>query len=309
MLDLHRLRILRELRRLGTVTAVAELLSYTHSAISQQLAQCEKDVGVKLYERSGRRIVLTEQGELLAHYADELLALADAAHSAVLDSASQVRGRIRVASFQTVLASILPRALDLLSKKYPALNVEITQLDIENALPALANGKVDLILGEDYPGVLPLTDHTVHREHLIDDELVLITPEDSQLTFEDFIKDAEVSAETAFAVDSVDYSLGRFFHAYCRQHGVQPNVIFETPDPFLQTHLVRAGHACSVTSALFAPLQPGVRFVYLPDRPHRTLYTAVRAGRDQHPALRAFRYALAQSVSSTAKEAESHIGK
>ena len=67
MLDLHRLRILRELRRLGTVTAVAELLSYTHSAISQQLAQCEKDVGVKLYERSGRRIVLTEQGELLAH--------------------------------------------------------------------------------------------------------------------------------------------------------------------------------------------------------------------------------------------------
>ncbi|WP_300918345.1 LysR family transcriptional regulator, partial [Corynebacterium stationis] len=79
MLDLHRLRILRELRRLGTVTAVAELLSYTHSAISQQLAQCEKDVGVKLYERSGRRIVLTEQGELLADYADELLALADAA--------------------------------------------------------------------------------------------------------------------------------------------------------------------------------------------------------------------------------------
>src|SRR5699024_9126106 len=91
---------------------------------------------------------------------------------------------------------------DLLSKKYPALKVEITQLDIENALPALANGKVDLILGEDYPGVLPLTDHTVHREHLIDDELVLITPDDSQLTFEDFIKDAEVSAETAFAVDT-----------------------------------------------------------------------------------------------------------
>ena len=69
----------------GTVTAVAELLSYTHSAISQQLAQCEKDVGAKLYERAGRRIVLTEQGELLADYADELLALADAAQSAVID--------------------------------------------------------------------------------------------------------------------------------------------------------------------------------------------------------------------------------
>ena len=61
MLDLHRLRILYELQRLGTVTAVAESLRYTHSAISQQLAQCEKDVGVALYEKVGRRVRLTEQ--------------------------------------------------------------------------------------------------------------------------------------------------------------------------------------------------------------------------------------------------------
>ncbi|MFH0411161.1 LysR family transcriptional regulator [Corynebacterium sp. L4756] len=303
MLDLHRLRILRELRRLGTVTAVAELMNYTHSAISQQLAQCEKDAGVKLYERAGRRIVLTEQGELLADYANELLALADSALSAVLDSTSQVRGRIRVASFQTVLASILPNALDNLSEQYPDLKVEITQLEIENAVPALANGTVDLILGEDYPGVVPLTDNTVHREHLIDDELVLITPAESTLTFEEVIARGNGVGAVVFALDSVDYSLGKFFHAFCRQHGIEPNVLFETPDPFLQTHLTRTGHACSVTSALFGPLQPGVRFVHLPDRPHRTLYTAVRAGRENHPALRAFREALVQSVENTAKEA------
>lgn len=303
MLDLHRLRILRELRRLGTVTAVAELMNYTHSAISQQLAQCEKDAGVKLYERAGRRIVLTEQGELLADYANELLALADSALSAVLDSTSQVRGRIRVASFQTVLASILPNALDNLSEQYPDLKVEITQLEIENAVPALANGTVDLILGEDYPGVVPLTDNTVHREHLIDDELVLITPAESTLTFEEVIARGNGVGAVVFALDSVDYSLGKFFHAFCRQHGIEPNVLFETPDPFLQTHLTRTGHACSVTSALFGPLQPGVRFVHLPDRPHRTLYTAVRAGRENHPALRAFREALVQSVDNTAKEA------
>lgn len=303
MLDLHRLRILRELRRLGTVTAVAELMNYTHSAISQQLAQCEKDAGVKLYERAGRRIVLTEQGELLADYANELLALADSALSAVLDSTSQVRGRIRVASFQTVLASILPNALDNLCEQYPDLKVEITQLEIENAVPALANGTVDLILGEDYPGVVPLTDNTVHREHLIDDELVLITPAESTLTFEEVIARGNGVGAVVFALDSVDYSLGKFFHAFCRQHGIEPNVLFETPDPFLQTHLTRTGHACSVTSALFGPLQPGVRFVHLPDRPHRTLYTAVRAGRENHPALRAFREALVQSVENTAKEA------
>lgn len=304
MLDLHRLRILRELRRLGTVTAVAELLSYTHSAISQQLAQCEKDVGAKLYERAGRRIVLTEQGELLADYADELLALADAAQSAVLDSTSQVRGRIRVASFQTALASILPSALDSLKHKYPDLRLEIKQLDIENAMPALSKGTVDLILGEDYPGVMPLTDNTVDREHLIDDELVLITPQDSTLTFQDVEELAghEGQPGVSFALDSVEFSLRRFFQAYCLQYGFEPKVDFETPDPFLQTYLVRTGHACSVTSALFGPLQPGVRFVHLPGRPHRTLYTAVRAGRAQHPALRALREALAESAAEIAAQ-------
>lgn len=79
MLDLHRLRMLFELQRLGTVTAVAEALQYTHSAISQQLAQCERDVGVKLYEKVGRRIRLTEQGEILAEYAGRMLALSDEA--------------------------------------------------------------------------------------------------------------------------------------------------------------------------------------------------------------------------------------
>lgn len=77
---------------------------------------------------------------------------------------------------------------------------------------------------------------------------------------------------------------------------------FETPDPFLQTYLVRTGHAYSVTSALFGPLQPGVRFVHLPGRPHRTLYTAVRAGRGRHPALRALRDALAESAAQIAAQ-------
>ncbi|WP_283117128.1 LysR substrate-binding domain-containing protein, partial [Corynebacterium stationis] len=86
------------------------------------------------------------------------------------------------------------------------------------------------------------------------------------------------------------------------QYGFEPRVDFETPDPFLQTYLVRTGHAYSVTSALFGPLQPGVRFVQLPGRPHRTLYTAVRAGRGRHPALRALREALAESAAQIAAQ-------
>lgn len=116
MLDLHRLRVLFELQRLGTVTAVAEALQYTHSAISQQLAHCERDVGVKLYEKVGRRIRLTEQGEILAEYAGRMLALSDEAESRGLASTSLVRGTIRVTSFQTVMSSIIPAALTELAR-------------------------------------------------------------------------------------------------------------------------------------------------------------------------------------------------
>lgn len=94
-----------ELQRLGTVTAVAKALQYTHSAISQQLAHCERDVG--------RRIRLTEQGEILAEYAGRMRALSDEAEFRILASTSLVRGTIRVTSFQTATQHALARAPEL----------------------------------------------------------------------------------------------------------------------------------------------------------------------------------------------------
>lgn len=169
MLDLHRLRILYELQRLGTVTAVAESLRYTHSAISQQLAQCEKDVGVALYEKVGRRVRLTEQGEILASYAERMLALADEAESQVIASTNAVRGTIKVTTFQTIMSSLVPRALTELAREYPDLRVQIIQREAEGAMELLARREVDLILGEEYESDMPATDEHTHRELLLDD--------------------------------------------------------------------------------------------------------------------------------------------
>ncbi len=189
MLDLHRLRILYELQRLGTVTAVAESLRYTHSAISQQLAQCEKDVGVALYEKVGRRVRLTEQGEILASYAERMLALADEAESQVIASTNAVRGTIKVTTFQTIMSSLVPRALTELAREYPDLRVQIIQREADGAMELLARREVDLILGEEYESDMPATDEHTHRELLLDDPLRLITPLTgpwSELRLEDF---------------------------------------------------------------------------------------------------------------------------
>lgn len=292
MLDLHRLRVLFELQRLGTVTAVAEALQYTHSAISQQLAQCERDVGVKLYEKVGRRIRLTEQGEILAEYAGRMLALSDEAESRVLASTSLVRGTIRVTSFQTVMSSIIPAALTVLARTHPDLQVEIKQRDVETASELLRTREVDLILGEEYDADIPATDEYTHRELLAEDPLHLITPQEgpwSELTFPEL-------EGVPFAINPAHLSMGRFTHQMCLRHGFSPNVVFETPDPFLQGHLVRTGHAVAIVPRLFLPNLGNVRVLDLPGNSTRTLYTAVRSGRESHPGLAAFRVALATAT-------------
>lgn len=90
MYNLHRLRMLHELRRLGTVTAVAQSLHFTHSSVSEQLRQLEVEVGYPLLEKVGRRLQLTEQGEIIADYAARMLGLADQALTDVAAATGEV---------------------------------------------------------------------------------------------------------------------------------------------------------------------------------------------------------------------------
>src|ERR671921_981883 len=93
--DLRRLRLLRELEERGTLSAVATALGYTPSAVSQQLAVLEKEVGARLLERAGRGVRLTDAGRILARHAGVLLAAAEAASADLASSTSDVRGTVR----------------------------------------------------------------------------------------------------------------------------------------------------------------------------------------------------------------------
>src|SRR4051794_23907230 len=99
MLDLRRLRLLRELRDRGTIAAVAEAFSYTPSAVSQQLAALEREAGAELTERVGRGVRLTEAGQALAGHTDAVLALLEGAEAELEAAASgAVHGRVRVSA-------------------------------------------------------------------------------------------------------------------------------------------------------------------------------------------------------------------
>src|SRR3954452_7852721 len=111
MFDSRRLRLLVEFERRGTVSAVGDALSYTPSAVSQQLATLEREAGGKLFERAGRTLLLTDFGRLLAGHGTTVLEALERAEAELEAATGEVMGVVRVASFQTVGMVLLPLVL------------------------------------------------------------------------------------------------------------------------------------------------------------------------------------------------------
>src|ERR1700749_731943 len=117
MMDVRRLRLLLELTRRGTITAVAESLAYTPSAVSQQLAALEREAGMPLLERSGRRVALTPAGAVLAGLPESVSAVREEASAALAAPRASLTGRLRVGAFPSAARTILPSALVLLGRE------------------------------------------------------------------------------------------------------------------------------------------------------------------------------------------------
>src|SRR3954452_9676474 len=150
MLDLHRLRLLRELNARGTIAAVADALQSTPSAISQQLAMLEREAGVPLLERAGRGVRLTDAALVLVDHAEALLERADLAEADLAAAAGTVAGRGRIAGFQSVTLHLALPAMRALTREYPRLRCELIDAEPELALPALALGDLDLVLADEW---------------------------------------------------------------------------------------------------------------------------------------------------------------
>lgn len=304
MLDVHRLRLLRELERLGTLAAVAKALSYSPSAISQQLGQLEAETGVTLLEPAGRGVRLTAQARILVAHTEAILERLEQAEAELRASLTDVVGTLRVASFQSVLLALVPATLTRLAEQHPHLRVEITHQEAEPAFAGLLAHEFDVVLGEEYPGLPQLPVQGVHTQQLALDELLLATPTRGAYAHSGSpgVPDAPVRladlAGVPWILDPADTYPGQWARALCRDAGFEPDVRFASPDLLLQIHLVETGHAAAMLPGLlFAPdRRIDGRVGRLPGRPHRRLMTGVRAGASRHPAVRAFRGALKQAL-------------
>lgn len=288
MLDLRRLRLLRELRRRGTITAVAEALSYSPSAVSQQLSALERETGMRLLESAGRRVRLTAQADLLVTHTEVLLEEMERAEAALAQSLNETVGTLRVAAFQTaVVLTLVPHALTQLEQQHPRLRVEVTELEPEVALPALVAGEFDIVLCEEYPGYPLPRPRETERQDLFTDELRLVIPAGWSE------RSLPKLASRPFVMEPIGTTAREWATAVCRQAEFEPDVRYTSTDLQIHLRLVEHGLAAALLPDLSgAGDRHDVMAQRLHGRPRRQIFTTVRRGATRHPKVQAFTTAL-----------------
>jgi DNA-binding transcriptional LysR family regulator len=253
-LDLRRLRMLRELEERGTLAAVATALDYTPSAVSQQLAVLERETGVRLLEKAGRGVRLTDAGRLLAEHARVLLSAAEAAQTDLASLTGEIRGTVRAGGLQSATRRMLIPAVVRLHAEHPQVRVEISELELEQALPELRLGTLDVVISDEYDGHPRARPAGIRFALLHQEPLKLVLPADhpaaqhggpvavAGLRDEVWVAAAAGTGHHALVV-STCRSLG----------GYEPDLRHRSNDADVQFELVRATGAIALMPALTLP--------------------------------------------------------
>jgi DNA-binding transcriptional LysR family regulator len=247
MLDLRRLRLLRELDARGTVHAAARALDYTPSAISQQLAVLEREAGATLLERTGRTLRLTDAGRLLVEHAAALL---DRMEAAEADLAALVAGRpagtVQIAAFQTAFLQLVAPAIARLAAEHPDIRIEAAEIEVEEAVGLLRLGHLDVVVGDEYEGVPRPVWPDLAREPLLTEQVRVMLPAHHPLAGRRSVGLARLA--DAIWVGGRSSPGHREMHLrVCRERGgFEPDIRFHSDDLAIQLEMVRTTGACGL---------------------------------------------------------------
>lgn len=290
MLDIKRLRLLAELSRRGTIAAVASALNLSPSAVSQQLAQLERETGVLLLRKQGRTLTLLEPAKQLVRAAEQMLHDLEAAEAALHATQQELTGSLRLAVFQTALLALVPAALLRLQRQHPKLRIEVVQHEPETGLSETAARAFDLVVAEQYPGHAAAHFSGLDRVSLLQDRIRLalpLTPEFAHVT------EITAAAELPWVMEPRGAASRHWAEQACRLAGFEPDIRFETADLQAHVRLIETGNAVALLPGLVrVNAAHQMRLVDLPGDPRRQIFTATRRGAVRHPAIQAVRAEL-----------------
>lgn len=297
MLDVRRLRLLRELKIRGTLAEVAEALQYSPSSVSQQLSLLEKEAGVTLLRKTGRRVQLTPQAEVLVGHTAQLLETLEQAEADLAASLSTVTGTVRIAVFQSAALALMPDALTQMSSVYPEVRVEMTQREPETALHETWARDFDLVIAEQYPGHAAPRYAELDRVGLTSDAIRLAVPPPSP--DRPSVRSLAETAGLPWVMEPRGAASRHWAEQLCRSEGFEPDVRFETADLQAQIRLIESGNAVALMPDLvWTGRETTAGLLGLPGAPHRTVFTSVRRSSANRPAILAIREVLAQTAVS-----------
>jgi DNA-binding transcriptional LysR family regulator len=292
MLDVKQLRVLKAVSEHGSFSAAAEALSYTQPAISQQIAALEKQAGTTLVDRGSRGVTLTEAGQTLVEHAEVVLARLSAAE-AELEAMRGVRGgRVRLSSFPTAGASLLPPAIALFTRRYPDVELTFVEEEPEDAVRMLRAAELEVAMVFEYRDLSqPEFDRlyeAVELRHLLDDPMYIAVPRDhpgarkQHVRLEDFADDIWIQNDTRGPC-------GRLHLAACVAAGFEPKIGYESDDYNVVQGLIAAGVGISLLPALsLTNVREDIVVRSLgPRAPARRIASAVIDGRYRSPATAA----------------------
>jgi DNA-binding transcriptional LysR family regulator len=239
MLDVKHLRVLKEVSERGTFSGAAEALSYTQPAVSQQIAALERQAGAQLVDRTPRGIRLTDAGRALVRHAEAILArIAEA--EAELEAITDVRGgRVRLASFPTGGATLIPPATAVFRERHPGVEVELSVGGSSEALDLLRAGDIEIALLLE-SGFESAPDERIDRVHLLDDPMFAVLPADHPLADKRRLTLADLAEET-WMQDSSSCPDSTIFLRACHAAGFEPRVALENDDYMAIQGFIAAG--------------------------------------------------------------------
>ncbi len=293
-MELRRLRLIHELARRGTIAAVAEALAYSPSSVSVQLAELEREAGVKLLRRVGRNVALTAAGWRLAEHASAALTRDEAIRAELAMLGAGPRGLVRLTFVQSPALALLSATLARLAEVAPDVRAEVVQQETAPAIEALRSRAVDLVVGIEYDPVPVPRHRDVDRRDLIREEVLLAVPLGSpRTTLADVEHEPWAAGQPgsgqAAAVENVCNRLG----------GYAPDIRHRSDDGLILRALVSSGQAVTLLPALIAAATPGVSTHRIPGL-YRTIFTAARAAAAQAPAVVAVREAIETAAHAAA---------
>jgi molybdate transport repressor ModE-like protein len=238
MLNVTRIRVLREVARHGSFSAAAESLGYTQPAVSRQIATLEAETGAVLVKRAADGARLTDAGGVLVRHADVIFAALDDAENELRAVMGLEAGRVRLAAFSSAAASIVPLAIARFRDIHPGVELVVEILEEEESIPRLRCGELDIALSN---GAEPVPGELIERIHLFDDPMYVALPSGHRLAERHKVRLCDLADEPWMLGATSTCPDARMFKRACHAAGFEPNISFENDDYHALLGFVAAG--------------------------------------------------------------------